>query len=96
MVVVQLAYLHIDPVKESIGLELLMTYFFVHSFAVAKNLLLSFLRSCSVNNYTLILTQVCEWRTAAMSGSNGSSGLGLFNFSLITERTTTAREHEQC
>ena len=66
---------------------------FVHSFAVARNFALSS-RNCYHRQ-----KRACErthndakrtwWTrlTAAISGSNGSSGLGLFTFSLMTAST---------
>lgn len=64
-------------------------YFLVHSFAVARNFALSVFMSLqnkriswhSEVNYDIRLT-------AAISGSNGSSGLGLLSFSCITARTS--------
>jgi len=66
--------------------ELIDTHFFVHSLAVCKNLALSFLSSWKMS--TCVSFENQRLLTAAMSGSKGSSGLGLLTFSWMIVRTT--------
>lgn len=77
-------------IEQYVSWRINKAHFFVCSFAAARNLALSFFKSYDNRHQLIHVAGGGGTNTAAISGSNGSSALGLLTFSWMIARTITS------